>query len=123
KKVIQLKGDYCVPIKSNHPLFYQELQEYFSDDLLDTIRAKDDGITYKKEYEKSHGNIITYEYFQTEDIEWFEDKKKWAGLKSFAMVRKEIGEGKQKKVEKRYYITSMLNDISLVSKAIRNHWS
>ena len=39
------------------------------------------------------------------------------------MVRKEIGEGKQKKVEKRYYITSMLNDISLVSKAIRNHWS
>ena len=123
KKVIQLKGDYCVPIKSNHPLFYQELQEYFSDELLDTLRAKDDGITYKKEYEKSHGSIITYEYFQTEDIEWFEDKKKWSGLKSFAMVRKEIGEGKQKRVEKRYYITSMLNNISLVSKAIRNHWS
>ena len=84
KKSHSVKGGLLCSIKSNQPLFYQELQEYFSDELLDILRAKDDGITYKKEYEKSHGNIITYEYFQTEDIEWFEDKKKWAGLKSFA---------------------------------------
>lgn len=123
KKVIALKGDYCVPIKSNHPLFYQELQDYFSLEVLDYIRARNDGITYKKEYEKSHGTIITYEYFQTEDMEWFEEKKKWSGLKSFACVRKEIGEGKKKKVEMRYYICSYFNNITLTEKAIRNHWS
>ena len=41
----------------------------------DSIKALNDAITYKIEYEKSHGTIITYEYFQTEDMEWFEDKK------------------------------------------------
>lgn len=122
-EVIKKKGDYCVPIKSNHPLFFQELKLYFDEEKLDTISAKDDGITYKCEYEKSHGTIITYEYFQTEDINWYEDLKKWAGLKSFACVRKTIGEGRNKKVEFRYYISSMLNNIDTISKAIRQHWS
>ena len=121
--VIKGKADYCVPIKSNHPVFFQELALYFNQDKLDTIKAKNDGITYKIEYEKSHGTIITYEYFQTEDVTWFEDLKKWKNLKSFACVKKTIGEGKNKRVEYRYYISSLLNDIELISKAIRHHWS
>lgn len=122
-EVIKLKGDYCVPLKSNHPLFYQELELYFNEEKLDTIRAKNDGITYKCEYEKSHGTIITYEYFQTEDINWYEDLNKWKGLKSFTCVKKTIGEGRKKKIEYRYYISSLLNNINIVSKAIRQHWS
>lgn len=121
--VIKNKGDYCVPIKGNQGTFYEELKLYFDENTLDIISAKNDGITYKREYEKSHGTIITYEYFQTEDISWFEDLKKWKGLKSFACVKKTIGENRKKKVEYRYYITSLLNDIELISKAIKQHWS
>ena len=121
--VIKGKADYCVPIKSNHPIFYEELALYFNQDKLDTIKAKNDGITYKIEYKKSHGDIITYEYFQTEDVTWFEDLKKWKNLKSFACVKKTIGEGKNKRVEYRYYISSLLNDIELISQTIRHHWS
>lgn len=120
--VIKGKADYCVPIKSNHPLFFQELVDYFDEEKCDSIKALNDAITYKIEYEKSHGTIITYEYFQTEDMEWFEDKKKWKKLTSFACVRKTIGEGRNRKVEMRYYITSLPNNIDLISKAIRNHW-
>lgn len=78
--VIKGKADYCVPIKSNHPLFFQELVDYFDEDKCDSIKALNNGITYKIEHEKSHGTIITYEYFQTEDIEWFEDKKSGRNL-------------------------------------------
>ena len=37
-------------------------------------------------------------------------------------MRKPIGEGRNRKVEMRYYITSLPNNIDLISKAIRNHW-
>lgn len=93
--VIKNKGDYCVPIKGNQESFYNDLKLYFDNEQLDIISAKNDGITYKKEYEKSHGTIITYEYFQTEDINWYYDIKKWKGIKSFACVRKTISEGKK----------------------------
>ena len=121
--VIKGHGDYVVPIKGNQGNFYEELKLYFDDELLDMIKAKNDGITYKIEYEKSHGTINTYEYFQTEDVTWFEDLKKWKGLKSFVCVRKTIGDGKGKKIEMRYYISSLLNDIEQISVAIRQHWS
>lgn len=121
--VIKSHGDYVVPVKGNQGTFYEELKLYFDSKLLDMISAKNDGITYKIEYEKSHGTIITYEYFQTEDISWFEDLKKWKGLKSFACVRKTIGDGKKQKIEMRYYISSLLNNIEQVSLAIRQHWS
>ena len=40
--------------------------------------------------EKSHSSIITYEYFQTEDVKWYEYAKNWEKLKSIVMVRKTI---------------------------------
>ena len=45
--VIKGKADYCVPIKSNYLVFYQELVLFFNQDKLDTIKAKNDGVTYK----------------------------------------------------------------------------
>ena len=33
EKVIDKKLDYVVPIKANHPTFYQELKEYFDEKL------------------------------------------------------------------------------------------
>ena len=48
---------------------------------------------------------------------------KWKNLKSFACVKKTIGEGRNGRIEFRYYISSLLNDIDLISKAIRHHWS
>lgn len=73
--------------------------------------------------EKSHSFIITYEYFQTEDISWFYDLKNWKGIKSFGVVRKTTQKKDSKTVEMRYYISSLYNDIETLSKAVRKHWS
>ena len=79
---------------------------------------------YKKEIEKSHSQVITYKYYQTEKIEWYADVKEWEGLKSIGLVIK-TSENKrgEKIVEKRYYISSLLLDIYNFSKAIKNHWN
>lgn len=123
EKVIKLKGDYVVPIKQNQESFYNDLVLYFNDKQLEIIKAKGIGNSYSKETEKSHSSIITYEYFQTEDISWYYDLKNWKGIKSFGLVKKTIEKNGNKTIEIRYYISSLYTDIETFSNAIRQHWS
>lgn len=123
EKVIKLKGDYVVPIKLNQENFYNDLVLYFNDKQLEVIKAEGIGNSYIKEIEKSHSSIITYEYFQTEDISWYYDLKNWKGIKSFGLVKKTIETNGNKTIETRYYISSLYVDIDTFSKAIKQHWS
>lgn len=123
EKVIKLKGDYVVPIKLNQENFYNDLVLYFNDKQLEIIKAEGTGNSYIKKIEKSHSSIITYEYFQTEDISWYYDLKNWKGIKSFGLVKKNIETNGNKTIETRYYISSLYVDIDTFSKAIKQHWS
>lgn len=123
EKVVNLKGDYVVPIKLNQENFYNDLVLYFNDKQLEIIKANGTGNSYIKKIEKSHSSTITYEYFQTEDISWYYDLKSWKGVKSFGVVKKTTDKNKNKTVEFRYYISSSYIDIETFSNAIRQHWS
>ena len=123
EKVIKLKGDYVIPVKQNQGNLYNDLKLYFNEKQLDIIRAGGTKNTYCKHIEKSHSSYITYEYFQTEDINWYNDLKSWKGIKSFGVVKKTIVKNNNPTVEFRYYISSIYNDIQTFSKAIRQHWS
>lgn len=123
KAVIDKKGDYVVPIKGNHENFYKELEEYFEEDRQKVIESGYEG-SYSLTREKSHSAIITYEYYQTEKVKWYEDYKDWEKLRSIGMVKKTIEKANNKKVvEKRYYISSLFLDINNFSNAIRKHWN
>lgn len=121
--VIDAKADYVVALKSNHQLFYDDLVLYFDDKKLDTIKASTLGTCYSINCEKTNSSIVTYEYFQTEDIKWYSDYKAWDKLHSFGLVKKTIIKNGKTTIEKRYYISSLFNDIFTFSKAIRNHWN
>ncbi len=123
KAVIEKKGDYVVPIKENHKNFYIDLKDYFDDERLDIIKSGYEG-SYSLTREKSHSSIITYEYYQTEKVKWYEEYKEWEKLRSLGIVKKTIEKADGKKViEKRYYISSLLLDINNFSNAIRKHWN
>lgn len=123
KAVIDGEGDYVGALKGNQGTFFEEVKDYFDEDKRLIIQSAYEGV-YKKEIEKSHSQVIVYEYYQTENIKWYEDIDKWAGLKSIGLVKK-TSEGKkgEKIVEERYYISSLLLDIYNFSRAIRNHWN
>ena len=123
--VIDLKGDYVVPIKGNQGNFHRDLIDYFDEKKLAEIRAGNTNSGYLSYVEQRGSTSIIYEYFQTSDIKWYSEQKKWKGLKTFGAVRKTIDDGKTKKpkIEMRYYISSLLINIELFSKSIRNHWS
>ena len=119
--VIRGKGDYVAALKGNHSLFYKELVEYFSEEILDGMEKLPGH--YKKTTEKEHGGIAIREYYQTDETGWYEDKKKWKGLATFGMVKKKLEKPDGIIVEeRRYYISSLPVDVELFSKAARGHW-
>lgn len=140
KAAIDAQADYVFPIKGNQEDLKNNLQEYFNQDKCDEIIAGNSKSEYEIYYEKSHGQIIKYEYFQTSDIEWYDRTHTWEGLQSIGLVRKTITmiaqvnnerkNARKKKIEKeittieeRYYISSLNVDIKKFSKIIRSHWS
>ena len=121
--VVDLKGDYVVPIKGNQGNFYNDLILYCDEKKLEMIKAGQTRTAYFDYNEKRGENLIHYEYYQTEDVKWYFDRKKWKKLNSIGLVKKTIDNGKEIKVEYRYYISSLFLNIQLFSNAIRNHWS
>lgn len=120
--VIKKQGDFVVPVKGNHKIFLSELEQYFNEKQQEMIIAGNPKSSYLKYYEKVNSRVLTYEYFQTEDIKWFEELKDWKGTKSFGMVKKTIEYKGKVSIEYRYYISSLFLNIDLFSNAIRNHW-
>lgn len=122
KFVRENKADYVVPIKGNHPIFYQELIDYFDKKEQECIIAGKLNTAYKKYSEYKNGAAITYEYFQTTDVSWFEDRKEWKDLNSIGIVKKRIETKEETTVEIRYYISSLFIDIDLFAETIRREW-
>lgn len=120
KKVINRGGDYVGALKGNQHNFYKDVKDYFENDVLNEI--KKDKTNYVKTTEKEHSAIVTREYFLCDNIEWLYDKKKWKGLKSVAVERKNIEKlNGESSLEERYFISSVTN-INDLSRAIRDHW-
>ena len=123
KAVTSKGGDYCVALKANQGNFYKDVQDYFDEDRLLIIESGYEG-AYQLTREKNHEAVITYEYYQTEKVNWYEEKNLWDGLKSIGLVKKTIEKSDGTKTEeKRYYISSLLLDIGMFSNTIRKHWN
>ena len=120
--VVEGFADYVMPIKGNHPTFYKELQEYFDNKMQEYIIAGKPNTAYKKTYEYKNGSVITYEYFQTTDINWYQDKEDWKKIHSIGMKKKTIEKVDETKIEYQYYISSLFINIDLFAKVIRYEW-
>lgn len=115
QKCVEKKADYVLAVKGNQKLLYREVKEFM--DFL--AQNNEPGF---ESLDKGHGRIETRRYWQTDDIGWFADKEKWAGLKSFCMVEaiRELP-GRYEK-SRRYYISSLCLGEEKVARSIRAHW-
>lgn len=122
KLIIKGRGDYVMALKGNQGNFYNDVKAYFDEEKLKELVQNSD--KYSKTIEKRGNEIITYEYYQTTDINWYFEKKLWKGLKSIGVVKKTFDNPYEKKEpEYRYYISSLDLNLPLFSNAIRSHWS
>lgn len=114
------KGDYVLALKGNQPLFHEEVRDFFDEEKKEDIRRGGNG--YKKTVEKEHGGIAVREYYITEDVGWYAERKQWENLKSFGMVHKTLTKGEKTEEEYRYYICSIGADAGEFERAARGHW-
>jgi len=97
EQIIDQGGDYVLSLKGNQGTMHKEVQLYFESAQKDNFK----GIAHATHttVDGDRGRIETRQTIVTDDIEWFEDKSQWKGLKTIAMITstREIGE---KRVEK-----------------------
>lgn len=114
-------GDYVLSLKENHPLFYEEVERYFDEDIRERLKGKEN--CWYKSVEKEHGGVAAREYFITEDVAWYSERGKWKKLNAFGMVKKTLERPDGSSMEEeRYYICSIEEDVKLFERAARGHW-
>ena len=118
--IVGSKGEYVLALKGNQPLFYEEVRKFFDEETRDGIRKNRGG--YKKTMEKEHGGTAIREYYITEDVGWYADRKQWEKLRAFGMVHKTLVKGTETEEEIRYYICSIGADVEELERAARGHW-
>jgi len=123
KAVIGGGGEYVLALKGNQKLFYEEVVAFFDEACLNGLKAKEKEGNYHRTAEKEHGGAVIREYYISDEIEWFAEAEKWAGLKTFGMVKKTHNKNNgEVAVECRYYICSIPAKAELFSRAARGHW-
>jgi predicted transposase YbfD/YdcC len=123
EQIVNGGGDYVLAVKGNQPTTEQVLTEYV--EAVELREGLDAG-NYLKTSERARGQDEMREYYQSNDKELLGLLGgKWKGIKSVGMVRTTIyrEDGREPKVEDRYYISSLKPNIKRFARAVRGHWS
>jgi len=125
--IIEQHADYILALKGNHATVHDEVKTFFEDAVRPCATqcahsADTDKMDFHSTIEKGHGRIETRRYWQSTDIDWFEDKALWKGLRSFGMVESIRKLKGQSTIERRYYLSSLSLDAQRFGQAVRGHW-
>lgn len=125
--IIAGQADYVLALKENHATVHDEFKQFLDDRVppasSPSIHAsKGDTIDSFQTVDKGHGRLEIRTYYQSTDIDWFQDKSLWTGLRSVGMVQStRIIDGTQS-VERRYYLSSLPLNAENFARAVRAHW-
>lgn len=120
KQIVDKEADYVLSLKGNHGNLLDDVKLYMDDiSKNDDIKAKR---TYAEDIDKGHGRIEIRRCWMTENIDWLQDKSEWKGLRSIGLIEAERQIGDKITVERRYFISSLANNASILQTAAREHW-
>jgi predicted transposase YbfD/YdcC len=119
-QIVEQGGDYVLALKGNQGNLHKEVELLFEKAKEDNYQdlSHDSHTTV----DGGHGRIETRTYTTIADVDWFEEKAKWAKLTTFAMVESERDMGDHITQETRYFISSLPNDAKRLGEATRGHW-
>lgn len=119
KIVEEKKADYVLSLKDNHPLLKKEAEDYFIDTEKDGFNSSK--IETNRTINKGHGRIEERIYYYSKDINWLEDREKWAKLKGIGMVIRKVEKDGVKTEERAYHLSSV-KTAEDYAKGARLHW-
>jgi predicted transposase YbfD/YdcC len=121
KQIVKQEADYVFSLKGNQGNLHKEVELLFQDAKKNGF--KDLPYDSYTTVDGEHGRIETRRYTTVDDVDWFEDKHKWAKLTSFGMVESEREVDGHITMETRYFISSLPGDAKRFAAAARGHWA
>jgi predicted transposase YbfD/YdcC len=123
KQIIEQEGDYVLNLKGNQKSMHEDVSLFISS-YVDNKTNSDVEFSFCETVTGEHGRIETRRYWMTENIDWLQQKKDWAGLKSIGMVEYEsiIKTTGEITTERRFFISSLKSNATALGHAIRMHW-
>jgi len=122
KEIVEKGADYVVSLKGNQGNLHKEIKDYL--DWAERIGFKEMTSDYCRTLEKGHGRIEERRCWVTEEVGWLKEKENWKNLTSVIMVeaRREVI-GKEKTMERRYFISSLTANAEEALRCVRGHWA
>jgi predicted transposase YbfD/YdcC len=118
KEITEADADYVLALKGNQGTAHREVQTY----LDEAIVRKDPKLAAFEEVDKGHGRLEIRRCWQSEDIDWFEDRGLWENLRSVAVIEAVREIKGETSTERRYYLSSLPLDAERIHHAVRSHW-
>ncbi len=114
-------GEYVLSLKGNQGTLNEDVRLLFTDETS----LREMGLEVIETVDGDHGRIETREYRSILMPDILKKQHNWPGLNTIIELnsKREIKKTGAVEGEKRYYISSLPNDIDKISKAIRSHWS
>lgn len=121
KQIVNQKGYYVLQVKKNHPGLHDVIEEMFDEVTgrgLPGVQS-----AFHEETDAGHGRVETRRIWTTDWTDWYADRKKWKGLRSFVCVESVREVDGRTSTDRRYYISALDGrDASAMLGHVRGHW-
>lgn len=120
-QIIEQGADYVLALKENQPSLHQDIKSIFA--LGEYRQFKK--MLNKRKVEKvhDHGRVETRRYTLISARDPLLFQLRWPGMKSIGMVEVKRTTNNEVEHSKRFFITSLDEDINGFMSAVRKHWS
>jgi len=120
-QIVAQGGDYVLAVKENQPKLYEEIAEFFSEQLEDDCRSVP--CRRFETHEKGHGREDDRYYYLAKLPEKFSQAAKWVGLAAIGLAVRvtRTKDGKETSEVRRYAASRYVSGRKFAD-AVRGHW-
>lgn len=121
QQILDQKADYVLSLKENQASLYQDVANIFA--LGEVLKFKK--MLNKRKVEKvhDHGRVETRRYTLISARDPLMFQFRWPGMKGIGMLEVTRTTNNEVERSKRFFITSLDEDIDSFMRAVRKHWS
>jgi predicted transposase YbfD/YdcC len=121
-QIVAKEADYVLALKENHPTLYEQVSEYFLEQLEEEGPGRK--LRHHREVEEGHGRSEARETFVAPAPQAIVASEAWLGLATVVLViRRCVDHATGKSSEEvRYFLSSLPARAKRVAGAVRQHW-